>query len=123
MKLINFFIGRAKSFIPAFQGLIYILKNEKNTWIHLSASVVAIILIILFEMNYIEMLFFISAISIVWISEIFNSVIEYTLDFIHPGNDPKIKIIKDISAAGVLLSAIYALLVAIIILLSKLKEF
>lgn len=123
MKLINFFIGRAKSFIPAFQGLIYILKNEKNTWIHLSASVVAIILIILFELNYIEMLFFISAISIVWISEIFNSVIEYTLDFIHPGNDPKIKIIKDISAAGVLLSAIYALLVAIIILLSKLKEF
>lgn len=123
MKLINFFIGRAKSFIPAFQGLIYILKNEKNTWIHLSASVVAIILIILFEMNYIEMLFFISAISIVWISEIFNSVIEYTLDFIHPGNDPKIKMIKDISAAGVLLSAIYALLVAIIILLSKLKEF
>lgn len=123
MKLINFFIGRAKSFIPAFQGLIYILKNEKNTWVHLSASVVAIIFIILFELNYIEMLFFISAISIVWISEIFNSVIEYTLDFIHPGNDPKIKIIKDISAAGVLLSAIYALLVAIIILLSKLKEF
>ena len=120
MKLINFFIGRAKSFIPALQGIIYILKNEKNTWIHLVATLVAVILIFLLKLNYIEALFFISAIFFVWISEIFNSAIEYTLDFIQTEKDPKIKIIKDISAAGVLLSAIYALMVALIILLSRL---
>jgi diacylglycerol kinase len=111
-----------KSFGPAFQGISYILKNEKNTWVHLAASIVAVIFIFLFKLNYIETLFFISAIFIVWISEIFNSAIEYTLDFIHPEKDSKIKMIKDISAAGVLLSASYALLVAFIIILSRLTS-
>jgi diacylglycerol kinase len=59
----------------------------------------------------------------VWIAEIFNSAIEYTLDFIHPDKNPKIKIIKDISAAGVLLSAIYAITVAIIVIISKFLTF
>lgn len=122
MKIINFFISRIKSFGPAFQGILYVLKHEKNTWIHLAATIVAVILIFLFKLDYIEILFFISAIFIVWICEIFNTTIEYTLDFIHPDKESKIKIIKDISAAGVLLSAIYALLVAIIIILSRLSS-
>jgi diacylglycerol kinase len=42
------------------------------------------------------------------------------LDFIQVDKNPKIKIIKDISAAGVLLSAIYAILTAVIIIIRKL---
>ncbi len=119
MKLLKFLIGRLKSFVPASQGLFYILKHEKNAWVHLTASVIAIIIIFLLKLNYLEALFFISAIFFVWIAEIFNSAIEYVLDFIQPTKDPKIKIIKDISAAGVLLAALYALIVALIILLSR----
>lgn len=122
MKFLNFFIYRIKSFIPAFQGILFIIKNEKNTWIHLLASIIAIFLIIILKFTYIESLFFLSAIFLVWIAEIFNSAIEYTLDFVHPEKNSKIKIIKDISAAGVLLSAIYALLVAIIVLISKIGK-
>ncbi|MBE0686472.1 MAG: diacylglycerol kinase family protein [Anaerolineaceae bacterium] len=121
MKFLNFIIDRIKSFVPAFQGILFIIKNEKNTWIHLLASIVAVFLIFLLKLNYIESLFFLSAIFLVWIAEIFNSAIEYTLDFIHPANDSKIKIIKDISAAGVLLSAVYAVIVAIIIIISKIS--
>ncbi|MBW6472409.1 MAG: diacylglycerol kinase family protein [Anaerolineaceae bacterium] len=119
MKFFNFFIGRIKSFVPAFQGILFIIKNEKNTWIHLLATIVAIFLIFFLKLNYIEALFFLSAIFLVWIAEIFNSAIEYILDFMHPDKNSKIKIIKDISAAGVLLSAIYALAVAIIVMISK----
>lgn len=121
MKFKNFIFGRLKSFIPAFQGILFILRNEKNTWIHLFASVVAIFLIIFLKLNYIESLLILSAIFLVWIAEIFNSAIEYMLDFIHPEINPKIKIIKDISAAGVLLSAIYALTVALIIIIAKIN--
>jgi diacylglycerol kinase len=119
MKLFIFFIDRIKSFVPAFQGILFILKNEKNTWIHLLATIIAIFSIFILKLNYIEALFFLSAIFLVWIAEIFNSAIEYILDFMHPERNPKIKIIKDISAAGVLFSAIYALAVAIIVVLSK----
>ena len=119
MNFINFVIERINSIKPAIQGLIFTIKNEKNTRIHSIATIVAIILIFLLKLNYIETLFFISAVFIVWITEFFNTAIEYTLDFIHADKNPKVKIIKDISAAGVLLSAIYALLVAFIIIVTK----
>lgn len=122
MKFFNFIIDRIKSFVPAFQGILFIIKNEKNTWIHLLATIVAIFLIFFLKLNYIEGLFFLSAIFLVWIAEIFNSAIEYILDFMHPEKNSKIKIIKDISAAGVLLSAIYALAVAIIVIISKINK-
>ena len=119
MNFFNFVIERINSIKPAIQGLIFTIKNEKNTRIHSIATIVAIILIFLLKLNYIETLFFISAVFIVWITEFFNTAIEYTLDFIHSDKNPKVKIIKDISAAGVLLSAIYALLVAFIIIVTK----
>lgn len=121
MKFFIFFIGRFKSLVPAFQGMLFIIKNEKNTWIHILASIFAIFLIFVLKLNYLESLFILSAIFLVWIAEIFNSAIEYTLDFIHPEKNSKIKIIKDISAAGVLFSAGYALLVATIIVISKIN--
>jgi diacylglycerol kinase (ATP) len=122
MKILGFFTARFRSFGPAFQGILFVIKNEKNTWVHLLASVFAIILIFILKLNYIESLFFITAIFFVWIAEIFNSAIEYTLDFIHPEKNSKIKIIKDISAAGVLFSAVYALIIAIIIIIAKMSQ-
>jgi diacylglycerol kinase len=73
-------------------------------------------------LNYIESLFIFSAIFLVWVAEIFNSAIEYTLDFIHPEKNPQIKIIKDISAAGVLFSAVYALIVATIMIIATMSK-
>jgi len=112
MKLIHFFIGRIRSFLPAINGFKLILKSEKNSWLHLLATIFAISLIFLLRLGLSESLFILSAIFLVWISEIFNTAIEYMLDFYHPELHPKIKIIKDISATAVLLSAFYALIVA-----------
>lgn len=118
MKIFNFIVARFKSFLPALQGLTHIIKTEKNSWVHLLATFTAISLIFILQLNYIESLFFISAIFFVWITEIFNTVIEYTLDFIHPENNKYIKIIKDASAAAVLLAAAYAMIIALIIMIN-----
>jgi diacylglycerol kinase len=122
MKVIRFLFGRLHSIKPAINGILFTIKNEKNTWVHILATLVAIVLIFVLNLNYIEILFFVSAIIMVWIAEFFNTAIEYTLDFIHPEKHSNIKIIKDISAAGVLFSAIYALLVAIIITATKISS-
>jgi len=121
MKIINFLVSRIKSLFPAIEGLIYAVKHEKNIWIHIVATFIALTAIFFLNLTYIETLFVFSAIFIVWICELFNTAIEYTLDFIHNEKNPKIKIIKDISAASVFLSAIYALIIAFVILLSKLR--
>lgn len=122
MKFFNFLSSRIKSLNPAFNGILFTIRNEKNTWIHISATIIAFILIFLLKLNPVESLFIISAIFIVWICELFNTALEYTLDFIEPENNPKIKIIKDISAAGVLLSAIYALIIGFVLIIPKLFE-
>jgi len=43
------------------------------------------------------------------------------LDFIHPDTNPKIGLIKDISAGAVLVMAIAALLVGMVIFIPKLR--
>lgn len=122
MKIIDFLVFRIKSLFPAIEGLVYAVKHEKNIWIHIVATFVSIGAIFLLKLTYIETLFVISAIFIVWICELFNTAIEYTLNFIHIEKNPKIKIIKDISAASVFLSALYALITAFIILFAKFSQ-
>ncbi|HSM23823.1 MAG TPA: diacylglycerol kinase family protein [Anaerolineaceae bacterium] len=120
MNFYRFIKSRIKSFVPAINGIRLTIENEKNTWVHLIATAIALVAIFLFKLNYLESLFILSAVFIVWICEFFNTAIEYTLDFISIENNPKIKNIKDVSAAGVFLSVLYALIVAIYILLNKL---
>lgn len=58
-------------------------------------------------------------IGIVLISEIFNSVIEQTIDHVKPEIHPTAKIIKDMAAAGVLVAAMIAIIIGILIFLPK----
>ncbi len=108
---------RLKSFVFAFNGLGILLKEEHNSRIHLIASVIAIIAAILFKLNTFEWIAIIFSIGLVITVEIINTVIENVADFIAPGKNEKIKKIKDLSAAAVLISSITAL----IIFLPKIK--
>ncbi len=118
--MISFIIGRIRSFRPAIQGLIYILKNEKNTWIHFFATVVVIFISVYLQLNKTEWLFILTAIFTVWISELVNTAIEKTIDMITLEKNSQVKIIKDLSAAFVLLAALYAVICGLIIFLPKL---
>ena len=60
------------------------------------------------------------AIGLVITSEIINSAIENISDFISPEKHDLIKKIKDLSAAGVLISAITAFVIGLIIFIPKL---
>lgn len=119
MNVLHFLISRIRSLIPALKGLQFAIKHEKNIWIHIAATIIAIFAILFLRLTYVESLFVLLAIFMVWICELFNTAIEYTLDFIHKDNNPIIKIIKDISAAAVFLSAIFALITAAVILYNK----
>src|SRR5712671_5130876 len=55
----------------------------------------------------------------VWAAELFNTAVEKLADMVSKDFHPKIKFIKDVSAAAVLLSAITAFLTGIIIFLPK----
>ena len=58
-------------------------------------------------------------IQAVLITELINSLIERVIDYIKPELHPKAKIIKDISAAVVLVAAITSIIVGLIIFIPK----
>lgn len=110
---------RLKSFKHAFNGLRILFKEEHNAQIHFFAAVSAILAGFLFDISVYEWLAIVFAIGFVITMEIANTAIEGISDFVSPKKNDKIKRIKDLSAAGVLVSAITALIIGLIIFVPK----
>jgi diacylglycerol kinase (ATP) len=113
-------INRFKSFKYAFQGLKLFFTLEHNGRVHLFAAIVAIALSFYLKLSSLEWIAILGVISAVIVTEILNSAIEKLADVVSPDFHPKIKIVKDLSAAAVLVAAFLALAVGTIIFIPKL---
>jgi diacylglycerol kinase len=111
---------RAASFGYAFQGIIALFRTEHNAWIHGGLTVAALLLSILLKISKTEFILLIIAMTLVWMAEIINTAIEKSMDFISTEKHPQIGLVKDLSAAAVLVSAVAALIIGTIIFLPKL---
>lgn len=100
----------------AFNGIKICILTEKNAKFHVLATILVILVASFLRLPLINWLFLALAISLVWIAELFNSSLEYLFDLIQPEIDPRVKIGKDLSAAAVLLSSIFSVIVGILIL-------
>ncbi len=116
----KFKIGdRFKSFKFAFNGIRILFFNEHNAWIHLAAALLAIIAGIVFKISLSEWVFIFIAIGLVFTSEAINTSIEKLSDFVSPEKRSSIKEVKDLASAGVLISAITALIIGLIVFVPK----
>jgi diacylglycerol kinase len=105
-----------KSFKNAFSGIRYALKE--NTFKTLcSIAVIILSLSFFFKISITEIAIIIISISIVLGLELLNSQVERTLDIVNPNYNEKVKEIKDISAAAVLIASIGSFFVGILIFL------
>ncbi len=110
---------RIKSFEYAFAGLRVLLREEHNSWIHLAAAVCVGVAGIFFHISPMEWIAVVIVIGMVIASEIINSSLERTADFIKAERDDRKRDIKDLGAAAVLVSAITAAIVGMIVFLPK----
>jgi diacylglycerol kinase len=108
-----------KSFVYAFNGLKVLMKEEVNARIHLIITIIVILAGFLFKISISEWLFISVSIGFVFVVEILNTAIENISDFISPEKNDKIKKIKDLSAAAVLISALTAVVVGLIVFLPR----
>ncbi len=109
------FKARLISFRYAFRGIGHLFKEEHNSWIHLSVTILVIIAGLWFKLSVQEWMFIIFAIGFVFVAEIFNSAVENLGDAITKEENEKIGKAKDLAAAGVLLSAIVSAIIGLII--------
>lgn len=107
------------SFQHAFEGLLTLWKEEPNARIHSLAVILVILAGIFFEVNKWEWLMLTLMMGLVITAELFNTAIERIMDHVTPEKHPKVKVIKDLSAAAVLVLALTALVIAGIIFLPK----
>ena len=97
-------------------------KNEMNFRIHFIFLLAAISLGCLFHINTIEWLFIVAVSFLVIVLEMINTAIEQLCNIVSTEFHPLIKIIKDVSAGAVLLSAIASLVIGGIIFLPKIYK-
>jgi len=120
MKKAAFSISkRLQSFGYAFNGLKILFKEEHNARVHLAATLLVIAASFYFELNAYEWMAVLFAIGLVFMAEIFNSAIENMADFMTTETNSKIKTIKDLAAAGVLVSAISAATIGLLVFVPK----
>lgn len=113
---------RGESFRYAFAGLRSALRSEHNMWLHFAATLGVITLSFAYPITLIEAGMLILSIGAVWMAELFNTCIEKLMDFISTEKHPKIKLIKDLSAAAVLIGAIASLVVGCLIFIPKMFQ-
>jgi len=105
--------------VYAFNGLRILLREEHNARVHVFISICVIVAGFVLEVSINEWLFLILSIGLVLTLEIINSSIENISDFVSPEKHEKIKIIKDLSAAAVLVGAITASVIGLLIFTPK----
>lgn len=108
-----------ESFKNAFQGVVYTLVNERNIKIHLVAGFLALLLAFWLEVSRVELAILCLTIAVVICFELINTAMEVVVDFIVDVYHPKAKIIKDVSAGAVFVSAFFSLIIGAIILGDK----
>ncbi len=113
------FISRIKSFPHAFNGLKILFREEHNARIHLAAVICVVAAGIIFRVSLTEWIALVIVIVFVISLEIINSIIERIANFMSPEFDIRIKKIKDLAAAAVLVGAITAFTTGLMIFIPK----
>lgn len=110
---------RIKSFKYAFNGLKIMILEEHNIRIHIVVAVLVIVLGAIVKLSIPEWLIITLTITIVITLEIINSSIENLADIISPEWNIKIRKVKDLCAAAVLIAGLASVIVGALIFIPK----
>lgn len=106
-----------KTFRDAFNGIGILIRSERNFQIHLAAFVLAIGAGFYFDIRLKEFGTILLVSALVFSLEGINTAIEKLCDEVTEERKESIRVIKDISAAAVLIAAIFSIIIGIIIFL------
>ncbi len=109
-------VSRLDSFRHAFAGWGYMLRTQRNAWIHASATVLVTGLGLWLGLSRLEWAVIILVIGLVWMAEFVNTALEAVVDLACPDLHPLAKAGKDVAAAAVLVGAVTSVIVGLLIL-------
>ncbi len=107
----------------ALKGILYLFLYHRNMRIIFLLGLLTLVAGMSLNVSPIELAILCVTITIVFVAEIFNTAIEMSMDMLKTKYHTRIKIVKDIAAAVVLIAAMNAGIVGFIILFNKLSAY
>jgi diacylglycerol kinase (ATP) len=104
-----------ESFNYAFQGIIHVLRTQRNLRIHFVVAVLVLLAALYSGVDRLELIALLLAIAFVLIAEMLNSAVEAAVDVATTSFDPMAKLAKDIAAGAVLISTAVAVAVGYLV--------
>ena len=103
------------SFNFAFEGIIHVLRTQRNMRIHFVIAVAVLVAALVVGVDQLELIALLLAISFVLIAEMLNTAIEAAIDVATTSFDPMAKLAKDIAAGAVLIATVNAVAVGYLV--------
>jgi diacylglycerol kinase (ATP) len=107
------------SFNYAFEGIIHVLRTQRNMRIHFLVAVLVLILALIVDVSKMELIALLISITFVLIAEMLNSAIEGAIDVSTTTFDPNAKLAKDVAAGAVLIATVNAIAVGYLVFAGK----
>jgi diacylglycerol kinase len=116
-KIKDFFKSRTRSFGFAFEGWWYVIRTQRNAWIHLVVSVSVILISLWLNISRQDWAVIILAIALVWTAEFLNTALEAVVDLASQHETHRLaQVGKDVGAAAVLIAAASSVIIGLLIL-------
>jgi len=110
------------SFNYAFEGIIHVLRTQRNLRIHFAIAIVVIAAAAAFGVERLELIALLIVIAFVLVAEMVNSAIEGAIDISTTSLDPNAKLAKDIAAGAVLIATVNAVAIGYLVFEGKAGE-
>jgi diacylglycerol kinase (ATP) len=108
-----------ESFNYAIEGVIHVLRTQRNMRIHFAVAVAVIVISVAVGVSKMELIVLLLSIAFVLITEMINTAIEGTIDAATTSFDPMAKLAKDIAAGAVLIASVNAVAVGYLVFAGK----
>ncbi len=112
----TFLRSRLHSFGHALRGWWYVVRTQRNAWIHVVVATVIFALSFWLRLDGRGWALIILTTAFVFMAEFINTAIEAVVDLASPQMHPLAKVGKDVGAGAVLIAAIAAVLIGMLIL-------
>lgn len=107
------------TFKNAFVGILTAVNSQANMRIHFSAATLVFILAAILQVSLTEGLVLVLTVASVMAAEMANTAIEFLADTVTLEKNEGIRRAKDVAAGGVLLTAIFSVIIGLLIFAPK----
>jgi len=99
----------------ALEGLVHVFRTQRHMRFHFLTLVLVLVVSLVSHLNYYETITLLFTISLVLITEMFNTAVEAVVDLVTQTYHPLAKFAKDIAAGAVLIAVVNAVAVGFLL--------